>query len=397
MARKLYSVRGDNWVGEYPADLTLGWQRNRRGIRRTLCKISDLEGFDDAEKARRLTDLYHIKQAALRNAQSKQEASHAADRRQKRASTMHQASKLWLEEVEVTNSAATRQTYAKTLSYYLEGVGDHKLRDFDRSHNIKFLKYLGTVVYQGRPMAESTKNCHIRQLGVFLRWAHDHEIIDRVWSLKKPKVPKKDMETYSIEELTRLREHILDQVAHAQADDDERQTRHMRNMYRAFMLATLSLLRLGPIWALRLDSIDLDKRLIRIQDNIELGWVNKKNKWPLKPINNKLAEFLKEDLAARDPSEVYYLDNGRGFPWYADRSAISKLAGKMCSECDLPKLKPFHWGMRATMITALLQQGVDPIQVQQLADHDDLSTTMLYKDSRRISQKGAADALGQLL
>tara|TARA_B110000908_G_C10204307_1_gene426918 strand:+ start:395 stop:628 length:234 start_codon:yes stop_codon:yes gene_type:complete len=51
----------------------------------------------------------------------------------------------------------------------------------------------------------------------------------------------------------------------------------------------------------------------------------------------------------------------------------------------------------STMITALLANGVDPVKVQQLADHDDISTTMMYKDSRRISQEDAANALANLI
>ncbi|BES69698.1 hypothetical protein RE428_07600 [Marinobacter nanhaiticus D15-8W] len=397
MARKLFTIRNGRWVGEFPHDPIEGWESGRRGIRRTLCKVSDLDGLDHAEKTRRLSDLYHIAHDKLRREQSGKAEARNIEKQRKKNITIRRASKLWLEEVAITNSPQTLQKYTKTISYYLQGIGDHRFRDFDRSYNIKFLKHLGTCAYQGRPMSESTKNSHLRQFEVFLRWAYDHEIIDRIWSLKKPKVPRRDMDTYTVDDLRVLKNYIQERLTEAEVDEDTRQIKHMRNMLRAYMMATHSLLRLGPIWAMRLENIDLDKRVIRVQNNPELKWVNKMNKWPLKPINEKLAAFLEADIEARDPREVYFLDNGRGYPWYADRADISKLASKMCAGAGLPKLKPFHWGMRATMITALLSEGVDPVKVQQLADHDDISTTMLYRDSRRISQEEAANRLADLL
>lgn len=398
MARKLFSIRNGSWVGEFPSDPEQGWETCRRGIRRRLCRVVDLAGLSEAERARLLTDLYHAKQLEIRREQQQVLVRTQNKKRQLRNISMSQAFEMWLEEVAITNSVDTLKRYGRTRDLYLAGVQDHRLRDFDRSANIAFLKYLSTEVqYRGRALSETTQAIHIRQLGVFLHWAHDHELVDRTWRLKKPTPPKKDMDTFSIDELHVLGDYIESQLAAAIAKENNRQIMHLSNMRRAFMLATQSLLRLGALWALRLENIDLPKRMIRIRDNEELGWVNKKKKHPNKPINDKLAAFLKQDLAGRDPREQYFLDNGRGFPWYADRADISKFAARMCKEAGLPKLKPFHWGMRATMITALLQHGADPLQVQQLADHDDLATTMLYKDSRRISQKGAADALGDLL
>ncbi len=48
------------------------------------------------------------------------------------------------------------------------------------------------------------------------------------------------------------------------------------------------------------------------------------------------------------------------------------------------------------MITELLLQKTDPYAVQQLADHDNIETTMLYLNTRKVQQKNAVDGMGAL-
>ncbi len=159
-------------------------------------------------------------------------------------------------------------------------------------------------------------------------------------------------------------------------------------------MARHTLLRVGHIWSLKLDCIDLEHEQIRIRENIELDWKPKGMKWPNKHINETLMKFLKDDLANRDPSERYFLDKGNGRPWYANHENLSKPMREACNELGLPQsVKPFHWGIRATYITWLLNEGVDPVKVQHLADHSDLSTTMKYFNTRHSNQKSAADFL----
>lgn len=147
---------------------------------------------------------------------------------------------------------------------------------------------------------------------------------------------------------------------------------------------------------MKLEWIDIENKLLRIQDNPELKWHPKKLKWPNKPINQHLHQFLINDLKSRSTAERYYLDNGKGHPWYADKSDVSKFATKLCKECGFPAIKPFHWGMRASMITHLLLNGAEPHKVQQLADHSSLATTMLYFNTRKVDQAEVAELLPEV-
>ena len=119
-------------------------------------------------------------------------------------------------------------------------------------------------------------------------------------------------------------------------------------------------------------------------------------KFPNKPINDHLFEFLKDDLSKRSPKEKWYLDKGNGEQWLKERGNISIYAAKIFTAIGLPRIKPFHHGMRATMITWLLHNGTDPKEVQQLADHNELTTTMKYFNARTIDQTKATNNIPEL-
>ncbi|GAA4649063.1 hypothetical protein GCM10023116_13370 [Kistimonas scapharcae] len=403
MARKRFIIRDGNHVGEFPPED--GWQPGRRGIRRTLCSVASLLHLTEDEQQLKLWDLYRKAMLELQQTREKDKEQRANKKRETRDWTVKQAVTAWLADLAGDCTDKTLNAYRKSASYYLEACGNHRVRDYDSSHHAMFLKHLKTVesnrkipgMNQFQTIAANTQNYHARQFSIFLRWCYfEKRILEH---RPKPRLPRKtqtDMETYSMADLETLRLHILKRLEDAEARDHARDICNMKNMLRAFMLATQSIMRLGAIWALMLENIDAERRIIRIRDNPELGWVNKKNKWPNKSINNVLMEFLEQDLADRNEKERFYLDKGNGTPWRFDTSDISSLAGKLCKECGLPKLKPFHWGMRATMITSMLNDGVDPFAVQQLADHDNISTTMLYMNSRTVQQKNATDALARI-
>ncbi|MBL4755835.1 MAG: site-specific integrase [Flavobacteriales bacterium] len=393
MARKsiFFDDKRNTYVGEFPRDALVGFEKDRRGIRRTLCKQRDLVGLTEIQINQHLSNLYSIKQQEFSNEKSHKEAAKKQAKRQKKTYTIRQANKLWMAEMKVTRAKKTVGQYQNTIDYYLDANGNHVVNDFTLDHSTEFWNHLQTREKQGGGFFSlENQATHIRKFNTFLNWCYDHEIMDRMHRLKRPKVPKRDMQTYDVEELLRLGQHIQTKIIET---TDTARKRGYINIFRAFMLATNTALRLGPIWALKIDNIELDKRLVQIRDNKELDWQNKGVKWPDKPINEDLYNFLVKDLALRDPQERYFLDNGKGKPWRADRSDISKWMSTLCQDIGLAKIKPFHWGMRATIITELLTRGVDVHAVQKLADHESIETTMLYFNDRKVQQRRASDAI----
>ncbi|MEZ7206421.1 tyrosine-type recombinase/integrase [Pseudoalteromonas sp. DY56-GL79] len=394
MARKLFikDEKRGVWVGQFPP--SGGWQAGRKGVRRTLCKLTDIAHLDQTSKTQRLVELYEQVSWEIKNKAKLEEQAINEQKKQRAEMSFLAAANMWLSEVKSLKNSRTYNSYKSTIDYYRKAIPDHPLKQFERSHNIRFLEYLqDQATHRGKKLAAATQNYHMRQLQIFITWAYDNELFHKQIKLKKPAKPKKDMETYDIEHLRILKAHITKRL---EDEVREREILNLRNMQRAFYMATNSLMRIGAIDAMKLEWIDMEKRVIRISSNPDRSFVNKKLKHPIKPINDELYNFLKQDLKSRNKREVYFLDNGKGQPWYADRSGPSKYASKICKECNLPKLKPFHWGMRATMITYLLNNGANIKDVQELADHDDIQTTIMYHNSRTVKQRNAVDAIPKI-
>ena len=395
MARALYfyDPASKNFIGEFPHDPEVGFIASRRGIRRKLCSASDVDHLAEDALERYVWELYLAKERTIRDKQRKDKTKKDKNRQARKRMLVSTAKVNWEKELRTTNHNRTVKEYVRSVDMYIEAVGDHELRDFSRKNNIQYFEYLSSMKYCDKVISKTTQNKHMRHLNIFLNWAYDHEILDKRHRLKKAVSPNKDMDTYTLFDLKRARALIKDKLNTYTRPKD---IRAAKNMDRAFMLATQTLLRLGPIWALRLSDIDLKRRVIRIRDVPELNFYPKKMKFPNKPINDYLFEFLKFDLSKRSPKEKWFLDKGDGEQWLKDRGNISIYAAKIFTAIGLPRIKPFHHGMRATMITYLLHNGTNPKEVQQLADHNELTTTMKYFNARTIDQTKATNNIPEL-
>jgi len=374
--RKIIFKQHNNWVGEFEPEG--GWQAGRRGIRRALCKIAQLEHLSAERRAIELTRLYNIRRRETLNKAESERKKKQKQVTLKKNMTVTQAKQLWSEEIAIHLSKVTIRDYRKSVDLYLDAVGNHTLREFSKQHSNCFIRHLQSLYTN-----TTTQNRHVRHFRVFINWAIDEEIIVKRIKIKSPPVKKKDMETFSLAHLAKLKNSLTTNLDEAESPSEERV---YKNLLRAYTLATATLLRIGAIWSLKLENIDMDERIIRIKDNPELKWQNKQHKNPNKPISDKLYDFLSEDLTTRSPNERYFLDRGCGFSWLRDCGNVSRYMSRYCQKIGLPALKPFHWGMRATLITSLLNKGVPPHEVQQLADHSNIKTTMLYYNSRTANQ-----------
>ncbi len=394
MSRQKVTLRGDAIIGIYPNDFDTGHVTGDPGKRVTLCRKAKFKHMPKEEFQEYVLQLYYCKEHELKQAFYNQRNEINKKKTAKKKATFKDTSKIWLAEVKATLRNKTYKTYSLTMYLYLEYVGNHRLNDFDRDCNIKFFTFLSEYKSNKKPckpVSKDTQNSHMRQLQNFLNWSYDNEYIDKRFYLKKQKKVIKDIHTFSPEEVDKLANYIKNQ---ALKNIDPRMNKMNKNLMRAYMIARHTLVRKGSIWALKLEWIDLDRGFIYFQSNPDLEWESKGMKWPNKPINATLRKFLEEDLKNRSPNEKYYVDNGRGGPWYSDVDNMTKPMRMACDAVNLPKqVKPFHWGVRGTHITWLLNQGVKPVEVQQLADHSDLATTMGYFDTRRSSQANAAKML----
>jgi len=371
-AQGVVIVQGQFWLGDSP-----------RSVRRDLCPLADAQRMPSGRKRpdhtveSYLMGLYQTKLAELK----------AEAERKPKSLCVSAVMQLWLDHVTQLRNPTTAVFYAESVNHYIAACGDHAVDDYQHANNIKLAIYLKTMPnLRGGGYSVASQRKHFRHLQAFFNWAHQAEYISRRIKLTGPQAQRRDLEVYSIAELAQLGQHIL---AKAKAEPHARRRRNKLNDHRAFILAVHTLLREGAIWSLRLDHIDLARRVIRIRHNPELGWTNKKGKEVDKPINDGLLPYLLADLAARPPQERYFLDDGHGQPGYKHPQELSRSFRRYRDELGLPPYKPFH-GIRGAMITHLLNSGVDLKSAKELADHESITTTAGYASTRRLQVAQAA-------
>ncbi|MGR6871209.1 tyrosine-type recombinase/integrase [Pseudomonas sp. HK3] len=415
MARRLIfkDLKSDCYVGEFPHNQALGFESGKRGIRRRLCKIEEIEGLSDDGKTAKLSSLYHAAQFSYYNKTAIEKTKTELKKKSKTLETVLQASKIYLSEIDPTGTNRTHNEYKKSIELYLKAVGDFELRHYDRDeHNAPFFAFLSSsTAWNGkRPYSRNTQNKHQRHIQGFFNWCKESGRIKTDVKIKKQTRTKTDIETYTLVHLDVLRRYIETSLKETVAKryslpngsriwrENERWIINYKNLLRAMLLGQNTLMRSGAMWSLKLDKIDLKTKTVKIRDNLDLNWVNKWKKWPNKPINETLFTGLQNDLINRPSIEKYYLDNGSGGPWYLQEGDISELMGRVMHNAGLPPIKkPFHWGIRGSMCTELLLAGENPVKVQQLMDHESLDTTMGYFNTRRIDQTDIVNAIPNLM
>ncbi len=393
MARQRILKEGKHWVAEFPHDPVKGWEKNRRGIRRRIGRQDEFEGMTEALMIQELERRWFIAERKLRDEQLLAHTKTERNRREARTLTVRDASHRWEKALDVTNAGRTKKQYLLSLNHYIKAVGNHQVSKYFAEYDTEFKHYLKTYTKSdGTGLSPDTQQKHIRQVNVFFKWAYDHDMTTKLIKMKGIKVPKKDMKTLSIEQLD---DAIGFATTKLNKSTDHRNKLRYKSLERAMMLARHTILRAGAIWSLKLKNIDLSDKTITITAVPELGWEPKAMKFPIKPINEDLFEYLKKDFESRDPKEIWYLDNGQGELWRKDSGDLSREGADFFKEIDYPKMKPFHEGFRSTLITHMINNGVPITTVQQLADHSSIATTQSYVDSRRIQQQVAVDALSK--
>jgi len=356
----------------------------------TLCSSDDAEYYATARGKKRrtekqkqeyLTGLYQAKLLELE--QEKPELV--------KSESFSVLAAKWLDHVREFRSAETAKIYSQSVRHYLDAAGDHPIEAFDHDFNTKFLRLLKSKESKrGGTLSVASQIKHIKAIQIFFGWAYRRDYLSRPIHLDKPQATKRPPEVYSISDLARLDEHILEQFRQSK---QQRYKSLIWNHYRALQLATNLLLREGAIWSLKLENIDLNRRVIRIRHNPELKWRNKKGKEVDKPINADLFEFLTVDLEKRGKDERYYLDNGVGNLCYKNPGELSRAFGRYRDNLNLPeRIKPMH-GIRGAMITHLLASGVNIALVKELADHESIVTTESYANAKHFSAQQAVDMI----
>jgi len=280
----------------------------------------------------------------------------------------------WIDSL--ATAERTRTEYTRAVGVFLAHHPDATITDLKATSTRPMIK---AMVEQGR--SANTIRSYIRTVQIMLRYAQREGLVETIPQLEQPSEEKRNIRVYTEDELNRVEAHLRDQT---------RSQPEYRNRYRAHMMLRYLGLRAGEVWSLRLDSIDLKNKTLTIRAVDELGWKPKKGKEAVLPLGGKLATFLEEDLQGRNPQERYYLDKGNGRTYTVDVSTLNNSMSRVMARLGLGNTAKTLHGYRASAITRMLEAGVAPHEVQAVARHEDLKTTLGYLHRRGADGRALA-------
>ena len=272
---------------------------------------------------------------------------------------------------------------------YLKVFGNHSINRFPNNFQQRFM--LSTKL--------DVKPATVRSYGIavnmFFKWAFEYEKIPgKLLKLDLPRLQKNDYlpETFSPEEIERIEDHLKEKLALRSLKPTRNKYKTSKgmatlNQLRAFTLFKLRGLRASDVWRLRLTDIKLDQGLIELVNVKEDGGkTNRGKEFKIESnvksrakekvdLTTSLVQWLKDDLESRSEQEYWFLDNGLGSNFYSSPESISKAFKRILNQLQIKGPKPTH-GFRATVITDLCK--INPLLGQQLARHQDISTTLTH-------------------
>ena len=161
--------------------------------------------------------------------------------------------------------------------------------------------------------------------------------------------------------------------------------------YEVWVLAVMTGMRSGELYALKWDDICFEQRVIWVQRS----WTSKNGfgttksaRYRVVPISDELDYFLKEVKLRGASRDGYVLP--RMNEW--TRGNQAQVIKDFCIGIGITPIR-FH-DLRATFITQMLAKGVSLAHVMAIVGHAEIKTTQGYLRLAGLDLKGATEALG---
>lgn len=160
--------------------------------------------------------------------------------------------------------------------------------------------------------------------------------------------------------------------------------------YPVWVMALMTGMRSGELYALKWVDIDFDAKIISVQRQ----WTRRNGYGPTKtqrsrvvPISDELLNFLKE-LKLKAGDNEFTLPH---LPEWT-QTAQAKVTKEFCEVIGITPIK-FH-DLRATFITNLLARGESLARVMSIVGHSQIKTTNVYLRKAGVDVQGGTDKLG---
>lgn len=279
-----------------------------------------------------------------------------------------------LNVMKLDKSPSTCINYEKNLGKWVNPIWTKRnLRDFTKS---EVHKVIFELIPEGK-VSPATRKTILKQVRRVFQMAVDDGLIDRNPAIGiTVQVPESDKEVLTGEEVKQflLQAKICD-----------------HRFYPVWVLALMTGMRSGELYALGWNDVDLTSRLIRVNKQ----WTNKAGITDTKtrrsrvvPISDELARFLKEWRLKVPPNADFVLPQLK--EW--ENGEQAQVTREFCRAIGVREVK-FH-DLRATFITNLLSRGVPLAQVMAIVGHSQIKTTNVYLRKAGVDIKGATENLG---
>ena len=323
----------------------LGWQE------RFVCRQSEYDGFSDEAK-RNVWFLDKLDQIEHERVE---------------ASLPDQLEWLeqWLEFVKAHKSAQTYESYELSARLFEKYCSQVEMAYWS-DHFSAELKKAQT--------SANTAHKHCNQISIGINWAKKRHLLPVDLFFEVPARKKKIQASLSWEEVLKIEEYFLIQN---------------KPCHRAWKMMRHTAMRISEVSNLLLERIDLQKRVILIQDLEETGFAVKGGHEESIPISKGLYEFLESDLRKRNKQEKFYIDDGFGKRLWSQNP---KVFGRHLRKLGYRGVKPTHC-VRAAVLTRLASCGFNQFQIQKLARHRSLETTRGYVNQGAIGLSELVEGL----
>lgn len=333
-----------------------------------------------------------------------------------KVTTLAQLATYWLESIkQISVKPKTYQKYVSSLHLYiLPYLGTYKVSTITPQDIQEVLNQWSTGVLKGKKghaISSSTIRCARRYLSELLNYAVNIGLLFKnpCKLTKPPRLTTNEIHPLSIEEIYKLTTTMKSQLQKHMGSP------YQMNYYSSYIAVKLALgtgMRLGEVFGLCWDCVDLNHDIIAIRRTIQTGSKEKtfqdtKTKTSRRsiPISQELHNDLKE---YKQFQEQYAQDLGD--QWVDTHNIIiSGCFGNILSTSNfksryfIPILKQlglehitFH-DLRHTHATLLLSQKINPKIVQERLGHSTITLTLdTYSHLVPDIQKEAVNALNNL-
>lgn len=178
------------------------------------------------------------------------------------------------------------------------------------------------------------------------------------------------------------------------------------NFYELFRMALASGMRRGELLALKWSQVDLEEEIGRIEVIRTMNKVKTEKGKPrrieIKPPKSKrsnrgipidvVSTQMLRELHERNPHDLVFChDDGS----YLDPTTVTHKFSDIAKMAGVPAAT-FH-SQRHTYVTNAIEQGTDPFVVQEMAGHQNISTTRIYVHTADDRKTEAARKMGSKL